>query len=256
MRARARNGERGRNGEDRRRGATRGGASERGRTGVLAMLSTLEGELPRTRGPNPLFWTHTLAHLSLAPNHLQLTLPPPPSLLPHPPSPPVHPCRTYCRLSCLLRGTLTPSIPPAADTAHCPECCVVASPGVSLSLPLPRSGPSLVPCSFQPSSSTAARPPRSILYNYPACITKVAAKLFPLPPPCPLTSPRARARDRPFQPPTGQLREPVRLTLFLCSRAHHSSRVNAIHRGCFFRSSPATLVVPASLRATSDRRLS
>ena len=46
----------------------------RGRTGVLAMLSTLEGELPRTRGPNPLFWTHTLAHLSLTPNHLQLTL--------------------------------------------------------------------------------------------------------------------------------------------------------------------------------------
>lgn len=42
------------------------------------MLSTLEGELPRTRGPNPLFWTHTLAHLSLTPNHLQLTLSPHP----------------------------------------------------------------------------------------------------------------------------------------------------------------------------------
>lgn len=42
------------------------------------MLSTLEGELPRTRGPNPLFWTHTLAHLSLIPNHLQLTLSPHP----------------------------------------------------------------------------------------------------------------------------------------------------------------------------------
>lgn len=42
------------------------------------MLSMLEGELPRTRGPNPLFWTHTLAHLSLTPNHLQLTLSPHP----------------------------------------------------------------------------------------------------------------------------------------------------------------------------------
>jgi len=52
---------------------------EGGRSGgVLAMLSTLEGELPRTRGPNPLFWTHTLAHLSLTPNHLQLTLSPHP----------------------------------------------------------------------------------------------------------------------------------------------------------------------------------
>lgn len=74
----------------------------RRRNGVLAMLSTLEGELPRTRGPNPLFWTHTLAHLSLAPDHLQLTLPAPR---------PVHPCRTYCRLSCLLRHSDSPSIP-------------------------------------------------------------------------------------------------------------------------------------------------
>lgn len=116
------------------------------------MLSTLEVELPRTQGPNPLFWTHTLAHLSLTPDHLQLTLP-----SAHPPF--TFPSRTYCCLSCHL--VLLPS--PMADTAHCLECCVVASPG--------------------PPSSHLASPfclphPRSILYNYTACITKVVAKLF------------------------------------------------------------------------------
>lgn len=79
----------------------------RKRNGVLAMLSTLEGELPRTRGPNPLFWTHTLAHLSLAPDHLQLALPRP-----------VHPCRTYCRLSCLPSTALRLSFHPQRQTRH------------------------------------------------------------------------------------------------------------------------------------------
>lgn len=90
-------------------------------------------------------------------------------------------------------GTPTPSIPsPTADTAHCPECCVVASSGVLLAL-LPL--------------ALSARPPRSILYNYPAYITKVAAKLFP--------PPRETA---PFNPLLANS-EPVRLTLFLSSRA-------------------------------------
>lgn len=69
-------------------------------------------------------------------------------------------------------GTPTPS--PTANTAHCPECCVVASPGVPL---LPCETP-LLPL---PPTALTNRPPRSILYNYPACITKVAAKLFPPP---------------------------------------------------------------------------
>lgn len=157
----------------------------RRRTGVLAMLSTLEGELPRTRGPNPLFWTHTLAHLSLAPDHLQLTLPPPPRA----PYTLVVPTAAFPA----FYGTPTPSNPsPTADTAHCPECCVVASSGVLLPhLPL----------------ALSARPPRSILYNYPAYITKVAAKLFP--------PPRETA---PFSPLLANS-EPVRLTLFLSSRA-------------------------------------
>lgn len=92
-------------------------------------------------------------------------------------------------------GTPTPS--PTANTAHCPECCVVASPGV---LPLPSKVP----------SAHTNRPPRSILYNYPACITKVAAKLFP--------PPRETA---PFNPLLANS-EPVRLTLFLSLRARYS----------------------------------
>lgn len=100
----------------------------RGRIGVLAMLSTLEGELPRTRGPNPLFWTHTLAHLSLAPDHLQLTLPPPR---------PVHPCRTYCRLSCLLRHSN--SFHPQRQTRHIARSVAL----------LPRRA-SFSPCSLSP----------------------------------------------------------------------------------------------------------
>lgn len=101
-------------------------------------------------------------------------------------------------------GTPTPSNPsPTADTAHCPECCVVASSGVLLPL-LPL--------------ALSARPPRSILYNYPAYITKVAAKL---------SSP---VRNRPFQPPAGQLRAGSINSLSLFARA---TSANAIHRSCF-----------------------
>lgn len=174
------------------------------------MLSTLGGELPRTRGPNPLFWTHTLAHLSLTPNHLQLTLSPPP--VPRAPYTLVVPTAVFPA----FYGTPTPS--PTANTAHCPECCVVASPGVP---PLPA----------EVSSALTNRPPRSILYNYPACITKVAAKLFP--------PPRETA---PFNPLLANS-EPVRLTLFLSSRTPFA-RMRFI--GVVFR--PVVLVVSALIR--------
>lgn len=177
---------------------------ERRRNGVLAMLSTLEGELPRTRGPNPLFWTHTLAHLSLAPDHLQLTLPAPR---------PVHPCRTYCRLSCLLRHSDSPSIPNGrhGTLPGVLRCCLAERRPPFFPLPP-------VPSSLYttlPLFPLSARPPRSILYNYPACITKVAAKLFP---------PPLRAREtaaRPFQPLLANSELGVRLTLFLSWRARH-----------------------------------
>lgn len=170
------------------------------------MLSTLEGELPRTRGPNPLFWTHTLAHLSLAPDHLQLTLPPPR---------PVHPCRTYCRLSCLLRHSNSFHPIPNGRHGTLPgvlRCCLVGRP------------PPLLPLAL------SARPPRSILYNYPAYITKVAAKLFP--------PPRETA---PFSPLLANS-EPVRLTLFLSSRAPLARMrfIGLVFRPCrFSTSSPA-----------------
>lgn len=100
----------------------------RRRTGVLAMLSTLEGELPRTRGPNPLFWTHTLAHLSLTPNHLQLTLSP--HLFPAPF--PVYPCRTYCRLSCLLRYSDSFSNGKHGTLPGVLRCCLARRPSSPL----------------------------------------------------------------------------------------------------------------------------
>lgn len=139
--------------------------------------------------------------------------------LPIPPPRPVYPCRTYCRLS--FYGTPTPS--PTANTAHCPECCVVASPGVP---PLPS----------EALSALTNRPPRSILYNYPACITKVAAKLFP--------PPREIA---PFNPLLANS-EPVRLTLFLSSRAP-LARTRLI--GVVFR--PVVLAVSALIRASFPR---
>lgn len=158
------------------------------------MLSTLEGELPRTRGPNPLFWTHTLAHLSLAPNHLQLN-PPTASRIP----------LSYL-LPPFLPSTALRLLPsPTADTAHCPECCVVASPASPLPSPFPRPHP----------VAWSSRPfPPALVLRVQFCITirRALRKLprnFSLPP-------ASRARDRPFQPSTGQLREPVRLTLFLC----------------------------------------
>lgn len=184
------------------------------------MLSTLEGELPRTRGPNPLFWTHTLAHLSLAPDHLQLTLPPP-----HP----VHPCRTYCRLSCLLRHS---------DSFHSQRQTRHIARSVAL---LPRRASHHSP-PFLPARSLRPppRPPRSILYNYPACITKVAAKLFP---------PPRETTARPFQFPLANS-EPVRLTLFLSSRAPSRPRQRD-SSGLFFAPTVA-LVVSAPLHADTS----
>lgn len=128
---------------------------------------------------------------------------------------------------------------PTADTAHCPECCVVASPGVSLFLYLPSSP---CPLLFPPPFSTAARPPRSILYNYPACITKVAAKLFP-----PSLPSRARPPFSTPYWPTRRAGSINSLSLFvrapLVARERDSSEL-------FFRSSPVILVVSAPLRVT------
>ena len=117
-----------------------------------------EGELPRTRGPNPLFWTHTpassalslslslsltISFSSLRPNHLQ------PSLL----APPRSTYYYRCCLSCLRLPPLQPLLhpPPERQTRHIARSVAL----------LPSEAPR-----------------RSILYNYPACITKVAAKLF------------------------------------------------------------------------------
>ena len=97
-----------------------------------------EGELPRTRGPNPLFWTHTPASsalslslsLSLSHHLFLLSSPQPPAtvsprstafylllpLLPFLPPPASTP-------------TPSPPTPRTPDTAHCPECCVVAFRG-------------------------------------------------------------------------------------------------------------------------------
>lgn len=116
------------------------------------------------------------------------------------------PCLPFPALRTPLSYLLPPFLPstalrlllsPTADTAHCPECCVVALPGVLSSSP----------------RSLSARPPRSILYNYPACITKVAAKLFP--------SSRETASFSPLLANS----ELVRLTLFLSSRERGSSRL-------------------------------
>lgn len=107
-----------------------------------------EGELRRTRGPNPLFWTHTPASSTLPlspprPNHLQ------PSLL----APPRSTYYYRCCLSCLRLPPLQPLLhpPPERQTRHIARSVAL----------LPSEAPR-----------------RSILYNYPACITKVAAKLF------------------------------------------------------------------------------
>lgn len=131
------------------------------------MLSMLEGELPRTRGPNPLFWTHTLAHLSLTPNHLQLTLSPHPFPAPRIP----------------LSYLLPPFLPSTAlrlllqrQTRHIARSVALLPRQASLFSPA--KPPPLLPL---PPTALTNRPPRSILYNYPACITKVAAKLFPPP---------------------------------------------------------------------------
>lgn len=177
------------------------------------MLSTMEGELPRTRGPNPLFWTHTLAHLSLAPQ--------PPATQPLAASRSSRIPLSYLLPPFLPSTVLLPS--PTADTAHCPECCVVASPA---SLFSSSSRPRPVLCSFHRPS------PPPLVLRVQFCIT-IRRALRKLPRNFSLL-PSLRALDRPFQPPTGQLGEPVRLTLFLCSCAHHSSRANAIHRSCFF----------------------
>jgi len=124
--------------EGERKRGTENLSGARGQTGVLAMLSTLEGELPRTRGPNPLFWTHTLAHLSLTPNHLQLTL----SL--HPSPRPLYPCRTYCCLSCLLRHSDSFSNGKHGTLPGVLRCCLARRPFSPLQNPL---------CSHQPSST-------------------------------------------------------------------------------------------------------
>lgn len=174
------------------------------------MLSTLEGELPRTRGPNPLFWTHTLAHLSLTPNHLQLTL----SLHPFP--------APRIPLSYLLPPFLPSTalrLLPQRQTRHIARSVAL----------LPRQAFPRLPAEVP--SALTNRPPRSILYNYPACITKVAAKLFP--------PPRETA---PFNPLLANS-ESVRLTLFLSSRAPFA-RTRLI--GVVFRS--VVLAISALMR--------
>lgn len=175
------------------------------------MFSTLEGELPRTRGPNPLFWTHTLAHLSLAflpppSDYLQLTLSP---FSPRVPYALVVPTAAFPAFYTALRLLLSPT----ADTAHCPECCVVASPSVLSPPPLLALFPPVLHVQF---CITIRRALRKLPRN------------FSLP----------RARDRLFQPsppPPSLLAnsELVRLTLFL------SSRERAIHRGCFSSGRPS-----------------
>lgn len=159
------------------------------------MLSTLEGELPRTRGPNPLFWTHTLAHLSLAPDHLQLTLPPPR---------PVYPCRTYCRLSCLLRHSKLLPSHPQRQTRHIARSVAL----------LPRRASSF------PSSLSPFLPVLHVQF----CITirRTLRKL-----PRNFSLPRARP---PLSAPAGQLRAGSINSLSLFARA---TRANAIHRTCF-----------------------
>lgn len=177
------------------------------------MFSTLEGELPRTRGPNPLFWTHTLAHLSLASlpppsDYLQLTLSP---FSPRVPYALVVPTAAFPAFYTALRLLLSPT----ADTAHCPECCVVASPGVLSPPPL------------------ALFPP---VLHVQFCITirRALRKLprnFSLP----------RARDRLFQPSppspfsAGQLRAGSINSLSLIARTRDSSGLFFVRSSQSFR---------------------
>lgn len=109
---------------------------DRGRQLEFWRCSTaVEGELPRTRGPNPLFWTHTPASRLSAP--------------------------TTCNISSLHRVLPTTAFPASAATStpfHPERQTRHIARSVAL---LPSEAPR-----------------RSILYNYPACITKVAAKLF------------------------------------------------------------------------------
>lgn len=121
--------------------------------------------------------------------------------LPIPSPRPVYPCRTYCRLSCLLRHSDSFSNGKHGTLPGVLRCCLARRPSSPLRNPLPP------PPRPHPQAALTNRPPRSILYNYPACITKVAAKLFP--------PPRETA---PFNLLLANS-EPVRLTLFLSSRA-------------------------------------
>ena len=134
---------------------------DRGRQLEFWRCSTAaEGELPRTRGPNPLFWTHTPASRLSAP--------------------------TTCTISSLHRVLPTTAFPASAAT----------------------------PTPFHPERQTrhiarsvallpSEAPRRSILYNYPACITKVAAKLFlPFALACNATPSPPTDDPPPFDPPS------------------------------------------------------
>lgn len=156
------------------------------------MLSMLEGELPRTRGPNPLFWTHTLAHLSLTPNHLQLTLSPHPFPAPRIP----------------LSYLLPPFLPSTALRLLLQRQTRHIARSVAL---LPRQASLFSPA--KPPFSLSLRPPSPTVLRVQFCITirRALRKL-----PRNFSLPRARP---PLSPPALANSEPVRLTLFLSSRA-------------------------------------
>lgn len=151
------------------------------------------------------------------PDHLQLTLPPPrlPLVVPTAAFPAFY-------------GTPAPSIPNGRHGTL---------PGVLRCCLAERSLPPPFPLPSSLAAALSARPPRSILYNYPACITKVAAKLFPTPRE---TAPSS-APPSPSQPANS---EPVRLTLFLSSRVPLSRECDSsalfFARSCRF----GTVTVP------------
>lgn len=168
------------------------------------MLSMLEGELPRTRGPNPLFWTHTLAHLSLTPNHLQLTLSPHPFPAPRIP----------------LSYLLPPFLPSTALRLLLQRQTRHIARSVAL---LPRQASLFSPA--KPSFSLSLRPPSPTVLRVQFCITirRALRKL-----PRNFSLPRAR-------PPlstscAGQLGAGSINSLSLFARA---SRANATHWACF-----------------------
>lgn len=135
------------------------------------------------------------------------------------PASPAHPCRTYCRLSCLLRHS--GSFHPQRQTRHIARSVAL----------LPRRAASPSPPLLPPHPPQPLFPP---VLHVQFCITirRALRKLprnFSLP----------RARDRPpppLQPPAGQLRAGSINSLSLFARA---ARANAIHRRCF---SPALVV--------------